>query len=637
MTVAAIPVDQRVIGIDSRRFASVEKALVELITNSDDSYSREEGSGEPASGRIEITYERHLSGAIIEVTDQAEGMSFARASSILSYGGAHSPLSRGEGNARGYFGRGLKQAVFGLGHGWIETVRDGRLTHIDLFRDEAAGYLFDDHGGDRPVTEADRHRLGIEENGTRATVVVDNPNATVSHYRTVVRAIADNVYLREVLARRPVSLVHVRAGREIERSDRVRFQEPPAQVLIGPDRMETLTCQGETYDYSVTLKRALGVDLTLKGDERTNGLVVVSGPAVLDCHFFEHENQVGTEYLFGTVRCAALIEKLGQGQPIISDEREGLNHKHPFVVALSQAVSKILYAYVAIEREKLRHIERASTSDRTGHMIDQLLRRMSETAVRDLGIADPSPPGGGPVQGGPRAADPMRFTTPFYYRRPGHPFRISLLVDPDVLDGGAVQIEHTLPASMHLDPEPTTTAIDQPAGVRRLEWTVVADAPHTRGEITARSGRYWAWCEVVASDEASHSHPAAPAQHAGRNGRPASHTGRRSARDHGADLFAGYELRHLHNELDRAVYSPDERKILINTGAPTVQLYLDGRGHFRDSARLLLAELFLDVIAGELAYRLVRGAGTGDDAEAYRQAKQNIIRRYGADVHRSFA
>lgn len=45
MTVAEIQVDQRVIGIDSRRFASVEKALVELITNSDDSYARLEKAG----------------------------------------------------------------------------------------------------------------------------------------------------------------------------------------------------------------------------------------------------------------------------------------------------------------------------------------------------------------------------------------------------------------------------------------------------------------------------------------------------------------------------------------------------------------------------------------------------------------
>ena len=40
MAVHSIPVDQRVIDIDSRRFASIEKALVELITNSDESYAR---------------------------------------------------------------------------------------------------------------------------------------------------------------------------------------------------------------------------------------------------------------------------------------------------------------------------------------------------------------------------------------------------------------------------------------------------------------------------------------------------------------------------------------------------------------------------------------------------------------------
>ena len=109
MTVAEIQVDQRVIGIDSRRFASVEKALVELITNSDDSYARLEKTGAPVTGSIRVGYERHHTGAVLMVTDQAEGMSFEEAARILTYGGAHSPLSRGEGNGRGYFGRGLSR------------------------------------------------------------------------------------------------------------------------------------------------------------------------------------------------------------------------------------------------------------------------------------------------------------------------------------------------------------------------------------------------------------------------------------------------------------------------------------------------------------------------------------------------
>ncbi len=101
-------------------------------------------------------------------------------------------------------------------------------------------------------------------------------------------------------------------------------------------------------------------------------------------------------------------------------------------------------------------------------------------------------------------------------------------------------------------------------------------------------------------------------------------------------MFVGYELRNLNNELERAVYSPTERKIIINTGAPTVQLYLDGRGRFRDSARLLLAELFMDVISDELARRSVDKLGLKDNIEAYHATKLDIIRRYGSEIHLSF-
>ena len=116
MAVLSLPVDQRVIDIDSRRFASIEKALVELVTNVDDSYARLERTENAVSGAIRITYERHQNGAVLTVGDQAEGMALARICAVLSYGGAHSLLAHGEASGRGYFGRGLKQAIYGLGY-----------------------------------------------------------------------------------------------------------------------------------------------------------------------------------------------------------------------------------------------------------------------------------------------------------------------------------------------------------------------------------------------------------------------------------------------------------------------------------------------------------------------------------------
>lgn len=628
MAIAAVPVDQRVIDIDSRRFASVEKALIELITNSDDSYARLEKTGTQVTGHIRIKYERHQAGALLAVADQAEGMSFERVCSILTYGGAHSPLARGEGGGRGYFGRGLKQAIYGLGHGWIETIHAGRISRIELFRSENGGYLYEDFGGDRRAEAIDYSRLGLSDNGTQVTIVIENTHVNISHYRSVVLAVANNIYLRDMLARRNVELLHVQQGKEIERRGPVRYEELPAILLLGPEQVGSFVYQQQEYPFILTLKRAQDVELTLKGDERTNGLIVLSGMAVLDCQLFEYENQVGTEYLFGTVRCAALIEKLGQGMAIISDEREGLNHKNAFVEAFSQAVSKMIAPYVLAEQEKLKHLERATTSGRTSHMIEHLLQRMSRAAIQDLGIILPPT---SDLEAGvfdekelPAA---LRFTTPFYYRKVNHAFHIALLLDPRQFSGDEIlTFTYALPDSMHIDPAPTVIPVRELGDMQRIEWTIVGDTAGEHGEINARAGTYWAWCEIAVAEDAS-GHSRGFSSHSAKRGLP---------RDHGADMFVGYEFRNLNNELDRAVYSAEERKIIINTGAPTVQLYVDGRGHFRDAARLLLAELFMDVISDELARRSVEKSGHKGTVWAYRAAKQDIIRRYGSEIHLSF-
>ncbi|MDQ0767594.1 hypothetical protein QF031_000343 [Pseudarthrobacter defluvii] len=644
MTVAQIQVDQRVIGIDSRRFASVEKALVELITNSDDSYARLESAGSDVAGKILVGYHRHHTGAVLMVSDQAEGMSFEQAGSIISYGGAHSPLARGEGAGRGYFGRGLKQAIFGLGHGWIETIRDGRFTRIDIFRGKNGGYLYDDDGADRLAFPADFARLGIPDggNGTKVTIVVDNPHATITQQATLLQLLADNIYLREVLARREVELLHGHPGNEEYSRNIIRFQEPPATTLVGPDQPGSFNVDGAEYAFTVTLKRAQGVELTLKGDERTAGLVVESGMAVLDCQMFEYENQVGTEYLFGTVRCPALTEMLGRGKAIISDEREGLNMKDPFVAAFSHAVSLTVATAVQAEKEKLTHLERATTSGRTAEMIERLLQHMNEAAVLDLGLetAPVVPNGDGPRGPGTPLPAVLRFTTPFYYRPPGHPFHITLLLDPNRLPGSeTLEFELGLPSSIGLDPLPASVPVGTLGDTHRLQWTATGEQAGERGEITARAGDYWALCEVVIAEDASRRSPDQPPHQAvaAAGTPPAPHRRvQRASHDHGVDLFTGYDFRNLHNSTDRAVYSEEERKVIINTAAPTVQLYVDGRGRFRDSARLLLAELFLDVISDELARRRVEQRGRSGDLEAFRNAKRTIIGRYGSEVHRTF-
>ncbi|MBP2665669.1 MAG: hypothetical protein H6Q76_649 [Firmicutes bacterium] len=627
MTVLALPVDQRVIDIDSRRFASIEKALVELITNSDDSYSRLERQGSLISGNIRISYERHQNGAVLTVTDQAEGMTIERMRSVLSYGGAHSLLARGEASGRGYFGRGMKQAIYGLGYGWIESIHEGRLARIDLFRSESGGYMYDDWDGDRVAGEADYERLLLPAggNGTQVTIVVENPQTNIPYFRSLLIAITNNIYLRDILQRRNVELANLNQARKKKSLTVLRYAEPEAEMLIGPDMPGYFVFKNSKYQFLLTLSRAHGAELVLKGDERTNGLLVISGTAVLDCQFFRFENQLGTEFLFGTVVCPGLADMLAGGHPIISDEREGLNLKDPFVAAFADSVSDMIAEAIHSEQLRLSHLDHATTSRRTQTLIGQILERMNKIAVEELGIVLPPGPGSGkygPFDTGRPAV--LRFSTPFYYRKVQQPFHVAMIVDrSQLLAQDLLSFVYELPQSITAEPVLEDLAVAELPEEGRFEWVVTGTEDGAKGRILVSSGPYSAYCEIVIAETASGTG----------GGHPSGKSPALWDRDNSTDLFSGYELRNLNNDIERAVYSAEERLILINTEAPTVRLYVDGQGRFRDGARLLLAELLLDVIAEELARRYVDRTTQKGDSTAYHQAKQAFVRRYGVEIH----
>jgi len=89
---------------------SVERLLVELITNSTDSYKRLRPHDKTQVGTIEIGYFPSDKGAEIQIKDEAEGISFERFRRALEYGEDTSGLSQGL-PVRGTLGIGLKDVL----------------------------------------------------------------------------------------------------------------------------------------------------------------------------------------------------------------------------------------------------------------------------------------------------------------------------------------------------------------------------------------------------------------------------------------------------------------------------------------------------------------------------------------------
>src|SRR3990167_7855516 len=113
---------------------SVFDAVVELVTNSDDSYLKLEQDGEVVTGRIDIYLTRGHGGQCKEliVSDEASGMGFSDLRKAIEFSGETSGFKEGR-SVRGFFGRGLKESIIALGRGEILTLKDKMLCKAEIY------------------------------------------------------------------------------------------------------------------------------------------------------------------------------------------------------------------------------------------------------------------------------------------------------------------------------------------------------------------------------------------------------------------------------------------------------------------------------------------------------------------------
>jgi len=107
---------------------SLEKGLIELLTNSDESYHRLEKNNQVVSGKIEIIIERHTKTkpTIVEIIDYAEGMDAEEMKKCIGEYGEDT--SRGGG--RGVFEMGLKDTLIAFGSGEVVSFKHQKNGNV---------------------------------------------------------------------------------------------------------------------------------------------------------------------------------------------------------------------------------------------------------------------------------------------------------------------------------------------------------------------------------------------------------------------------------------------------------------------------------------------------------------------------
>jgi len=306
-------------------------AIVELITNSDDSYKRLEAEGYRCSGNIVVEVERKKGGkGKLLVRDFAEGMSKEALKRALEFGGEASGLKEGK-SVRGCFGRGLKEAIISLGRGYISTIYDDTLYETVVLEKDG-GYYYESVKS-TPAGQEIREKLGIlEGNGTVVEIVIENDRIKIPTYKTLKEELENHYALRDILKERKVFFVMSgktgkgRGTKDGKISCRLLFKEPVGREVLKEKR--SFRANGIEEEIEVAIFEADDFLDSPKSSGLVNskaGLLIKTEGAIIDNQLFRFVGDPIAYYFFGYVFCRNLHKLITSDEAIVDINRAGLN------------------------------------------------------------------------------------------------------------------------------------------------------------------------------------------------------------------------------------------------------------------------------------------------------------------------
>jgi len=363
---------------------NVIDAIVELVTNSDDSYRRLEEEGIDHCGRIEIHISRRKGGVCekLVVKDWAEGMTREKLQQAIEFAGETSGFEEGK-SVRGMFGRGLKETIIALGKGIIKTVKDGKKHQTRLWWDsEEKEPLYDDEMLNRTEDTS-------EENGTEINIRVTNKRIKVPEMKTLSAQISNHYALRRITQNREVVLFFYDLKRKMDRMCPIRFQEPIDKEKV-VDRVVTYPAifdEGKDQVRVIVYESREKLGKSPRYDPFSIcGILIKVGAGVLDNQLFKFDNDEAAFHFFGEAKCDCLENRIREGRTELIDfNRAGLDWRHDYCKELSKAIESVLDPLVQKKKEDLlRSKPKVEVKEPTKKMLKKLCSELNRIAKEEL-------------------------------------------------------------------------------------------------------------------------------------------------------------------------------------------------------------------------------------------------------------
>lgn len=409
--------------------------LVELITNSDDSYKRLESNGTVSIEEIKPIYidlKKKKSGEFVfSVTDNAEGMTSDRVTKIFAkYGGDN---AGGDSSAsRGIFGQGATDVMVNASmdkkEAMLESIKDGEICKFY--------FGWDDEKSKRTVQEKKitfskgqfdeiRKSLKIPVNGTRMTFGI--PLTVKFKESTIVDELEGSYALRYILSSNNRKVIFTKSGgAKIElSSDKYKLDE---NNLLETKKFD-FDFEGNVLKCEISLYR--NPNKFLDGLYKTELLVTDSNHVIYDNTLFGFEKVPKAKDISGILKIDGLYElckkHLNQDNPdeIINDDRTGFNTKHDFYYQITKKhLDKIIRDCINEHASPTDEVD-ITKNKKFKNALNALNKWMSEELKRDI-------PGGG-SQGKNPPSDGLDFGKPKIEITVGVSYDLKLVINSGLI------------------------------------------------------------------------------------------------------------------------------------------------------------------------------------------------------------
>ncbi|HKY53639.1 MAG TPA: hypothetical protein VJM08_04995 [Anaerolineales bacterium] len=599
----------------------VMRALVEIITNSNDSYSRLEDAGLHVGGEIIIDVLRKHKNSVIRVRDFAEGMNDVHMDRVVgTYGEATSGLKEDK-HVRGMWGRGLKDAIFGLGYGYVNSIKDDNLYRSSLLlKDGVPTFnLYEPV----PANEELREKHGIpEKNGTEIEIVVSREDVKMPQFENLRNYLQRHFELRTIMGN-PARLIILRnfsSLHKVKHEYVLSFKPPKGEMVLN----EQFEIEGFPATAHLQLLRSK-IQLSTRGEEgdyADAGLLVISRETIISLTMLKFESDPYASYFYGSINCDYLHDLLKNDEPVLTATRDGINWTHPFAKALKHEVETRIEPLVQVEREHAMQDEQMKLDKRLRKKLDKTLRELNVIASSELsdGRGQSSDGKSGTMSAETPPAG-LEFVPERIYVQTGQTVTLTLRahLNNRVYDGATVFVVSDNPEVDVLNPKVSIKAMKDHPNVGIAKVSVEGKQVGNEAVVTAylSDQKATAVVQVRSKKETIDDTP--------------------SKKHHG--LFSDIRFDDRMDPRQRVYLDRVNSTIVVATAAPSVRIYLDSQHRLDTSVQgqVLLAELITEAVCREIARQGVESgrflAPDGAEADAIQSHFIRLQNRYAHIIH----